>query len=126
MSIICVSYAASTIKKQTNITRSYLITTDLIHIHTYNLATKQNKRAYHTIYSVHHSMACQSLPPYHSHLKWQITTFWIGFAAYAVGFWFWSAYAKTWVIVVAFGFVAYRLSVNINHWVNSVPLNRKL
>lgn len=64
--------------------------------------------------------------PYHSHLKWQITTFWIGFAAYAVGFWFWSAYAKTWVIVVAFGFVAYRLSVNINHWVNSVPLNRKL
>lgn len=63
---------------------------------------------------------------YHSHLKWQIATFWIGFVAYALGFAYWSAFGQTWAIVVAFGFVAYRLSVNINHWVNSLALNRTI
>lgn len=64
--------------------------------------------------------------PYHSHLKWQITTFWIGFAAYTFGFWYWSEFDQIWVMVVAFGVIAYRLSVNINHWVNSLALNRTI
>ena len=58
--------------------------------------------------------------PYHSHLKWQITTFWIGLAAYALGFAYWSAFGQIWIIVVSFGIIAYRLSININHWVNSL------
>lgn len=64
--------------------------------------------------------------PYHSHLKWQIATFWIGLAAYALGFVYWSASGQVWAIVVAFGIIAYRLSVNINYWVNSLALNRIL
>ena len=64
--------------------------------------------------------------PYHSHLKWQIATFWIGFVAYTLGFWYWSAFGQTWAIIVAFGVIAYRLSVNINHWVNSLALNRTI
>lgn len=61
---------------------------------------------------------------YHSHLKWQIVTFWIGFVAYALGFWYWSAFGQMWAIVIAFGVIAYRLSVNINHWVNRLALHR--
>jgi uncharacterized membrane protein len=49
---------------------------------------------------------------YHSHLKWQISTFCIGLIADAIAF--------------AFGFVFYRLSTNLQHWSNNEPLNRLL
>ena len=61
---------------------------------------------------------------YHSHLKWQIATFWIAVAAYVVAFLLWRSFGLTWPIVVAFAFVAYRLSINLQHWSNSEPLNR--
>lgn len=72
------------------------------------------------------SLNSTSGTPYHSHLKWQITTFWVGFVAYAFAFWYWATSDQTWAIVVAFGFVAYRLSVNISHWTNNLPLNRTI
>ena len=62
---------------------------------------------------------------YHSHLKWQIATFWIGIVAYAVAFLLWRSFGLTWPIVVAFAFVAYRLSTNLQHWSDTEPLNRR-
>ena len=62
---------------------------------------------------------------YHSHLKWQISTFWIAVAAYLVAFLLWRSFGLTWSIMVAFAFVAYRLFTNLQHWSNAEPLHRQ-
>ena len=63
---------------------------------------------------------------YHSHLKWQISTFWFGLAAYIVAFSLWRSFGLTWPIVGAFVFVVYRVSTNLKHWSNTEPLTRLL
>jgi len=63
---------------------------------------------------------------YHSHLKWQISTFWFGLAAYVIAFSVWRSFGLTWPIVAAFFFVAYRVSTNFRHWSQHEPLNRLL
>ena len=62
---------------------------------------------------------------YHSHLKWQISTFWIGLAAYVIAFFIWRSFGITWPFVVAFVFVIYRLSTNLLHWSNNKPITRQ-
>ncbi len=61
---------------------------------------------------------------YHSHLKWQIATFWIGLVAYGIAFFIWQKFGLSWPIVAAFLFVAYRVLTNIKSWTTEEPLNR--
>jgi uncharacterized membrane protein len=63
---------------------------------------------------------------YHSHLKWQISTFWIGLIAYVIAFALRRTFGLTWPIFISFGFVFYRLSTNLKHWSNNEPLTRLL
>lgn len=63
---------------------------------------------------------------YYSHLKWQISTFWMGLIAYVIAFALWRSFELTWPIFVAFGFVFYRLTTNLQHWSNNQPLTRRL
>jgi len=62
--------------------------------------------------------------PYHSHLKWQITTFWLGLVAYAVTFWVWQSFGYFWPIVIAFVFVVYRVLININRWTHQQAITQ--
>ena len=63
---------------------------------------------------------------YHSHLKWQISTFWVGLAAYVIAFSVWRSFGLIWPVVAAFVFVAYRIFANLKHWSNHEPLTRLL
>ena len=63
---------------------------------------------------------------YHSHLKWQLTTFWGALAAYAVAVWLWLSVGILWPVVLVAGIVAYRILVNLQHWVSEQPINRML
>ena len=63
---------------------------------------------------------------YHSHLKWQIATFWMGCLAYVIAFILWKYFSLTWPPAVAFILIAYRVATNIKHWSNFEPLNRQL
>jgi uncharacterized membrane protein len=62
---------------------------------------------------------------YHSHLKWQIATFWIGSIAYFIAFSLWNTLGITWPIVVVFVFVAYRVATNLKHWSNHEAITRQ-
>ena len=72
------------------------------------------------------SMSLKSVEgtPYHSHLKWQIATFWIGLAAYIIAFFAWRSFGLTWPIVIAFAFVAFRVATNLYRWLNHKSLGK--
>lgn len=53
---------------------------------------------------------------YHSHLKWQIVTFWIALAAYAVAGWLFLNHGMVWPALLVLVFVLYRLIVNLRAW----------
>lgn len=60
---------------------------------------------------------------YHSQLKWQFTTFWIGLAGYAATFYLWLNHQIVWGVVVIFLVIVYRLCVSAWHWKNATPIN---
>jgi len=63
---------------------------------------------------------------YHSHLKWQISTFWIGVLAYVIAFLVWRSFDLTWPVFLVFLFVAYRVSTNLKYWSKKEPLTRQI
>lgn len=63
---------------------------------------------------------------YHSHLKWQLTTFWVAFVAYALAAALWIYTDNRWPMLVVAGFVAYRLCINVYYWRLEQPINRIL
>lgn len=61
---------------------------------------------------------------YETHLLWLIVTFWVALAGYAVAFWAWSVLHMLWPLFLVTGFVAYRLSVNLRHWLAHQRMER--
>ncbi|MFK7995914.1 MAG: hypothetical protein AB8B87_17390 [Granulosicoccus sp.] len=63
---------------------------------------------------------------YHSHLRWQIATFWLGLAGYAMGFYVWSAYQYPYAVLAVLAWVFYRLFINVHHWRGKSEITRFL
>ena len=63
---------------------------------------------------------------YHSQLRWQLITFWVGLFAYALAIYFWITQSMIWPIVLVFAFVLYRLITSIIYWQRSQALKRPL
>jgi len=44
-----------------------------------------------------------------SHFRWQIVTFWLSAAAYALAFYYWVKSGNSWLVLAVFAVVAYRI-----------------
>lgn len=74
----------------------------------------------------HTSLAATQGTPYHSHLTWQIGTFWSALVGYSLAFMMWRSTGVAWPALLVMAFVAYRLSVHLHHWLVRKPIERKV
>lgn len=63
---------------------------------------------------------------YHSHIRWQIVTFWTAFAGYIAAFWLWLQHDQIWLLFAVALYVAYRLIVSLLHWQTAREIHRWL
>lgn len=64
--------------------------------------------------------------PYHSHLRWQITTFWFALGGYVIGFYLWFEQQYPYVVIAVLAWVIYRTLVNLSCWRRKVAIVRIL
>lgn len=63
---------------------------------------------------------------YHSHLVWQLVTFWCAVPGYILGFWLWNTNGQLWLIALVVALVLYRIAVNLQYWIQRRDINRLL
>jgi len=61
---------------------------------------------------------------YHSHLRWQLITFWSCAALYVVAFFAWHLYGAIWPVFAVLMFTFYRIAVCAYYWLVEEPLER--
>jgi len=61
---------------------------------------------------------------YHSHLRWQLVTFWLCAALYLLAFIIWHHSGALWPALVVLVFTFYRIATSIYYFMRTEPIKR--
>jgi len=61
---------------------------------------------------------------YYSHIRWQLVTFWVSAALYALAFYAWLQLGLIWPAVLVLLFTVYRIGTGIYHYIIDEPIER--
>lgn len=61
---------------------------------------------------------------YHSHIRWQLVTFWVTAALYAVAFFAWLKLGLLWPAAFAMTFAFYRITIGAYYYLIDQPIQR--
>jgi len=61
---------------------------------------------------------------YHSHIRWQLVTFWVAAAMYAVAFLAWLKLGLLWPAVFVMAFAFYRITIGTYYYLIDRPIQR--
>lgn len=76
---------------------------------------------------INHMMIDQSKNTvYHTHIRWQLVTFWLCAALYAAAFFVWYHYGLLWPVATVLLFTFYRIITCAYYYLHEEPLERIL
>lgn len=61
---------------------------------------------------------------YHSHIRWQLVTFWVCAALYAIAFLVWLKLGVLWPAILVLAFSFYRIGICTYFFISDQPLQR--
>lgn len=61
---------------------------------------------------------------YYSHIRWQLMTFWVSAALYALAFYAWLQLGLLWPAVLVLLFTIYRIGIGIYYFITDQPIER--
>jgi len=61
---------------------------------------------------------------YHSHLRWQLMTFWVSAALYLLAYLFWNQTGALWPALAVLLFTIYRIATNCYYYFQNKPMDR--